>query len=96
MPKHRLPTGVVAGRFVRPPWRRPLPEPKPRPHTKTDGQPDGWPHYLADGPVISTQVRADAAAAGIDIHNLPAPAAHLGVQLERTAGTRGGQCDCGH
>lgn len=90
LPPHRLPTGVVAGRFVRPPTPRPLPDPKPKQPTKTDRAAHWLAAYLADGPVISTQVRADATAAGIDIHNLARARRHLGVQLERLDGQRGG------
>ena len=91
LPKHRLPTGVVAGKFVKPPWLRPLPQRKPKPPTKRDRAAHWLASYLAAGPVLSTQVRADAAAAGIDIHNLARARRHLGVQLERTTGARGGQ-----
>ena len=91
LPPHRRPWGVVAGRFVRPPWLRPLPDPKPRPETKRDTAARWLVAYLSAGPVLSTQVRADAVAAGIDIDNLARARRHLGVQLERTTGARGGQ-----
>ena len=91
LPKHRLPAGVVAGRRVRPPPPRRLPQPKPKQPSKTDRAADWLTRYLAAGPVISTQVRAAAVTAGIDLHTLTRARRHLGVQLERTAETRGGQ-----
>ena len=83
LPKFRRPSGVVAGRFVPPPRLRPLTEKKPQPPTKCDRAVDWLANYLADGPVLSTALRADAVRAGIELHNLARARRYLGVELER-------------
>ena len=91
LPPNQQPDGVVAGRLIQPPAPRPQPPPKPRQPTKTSRATNWLANYLSTGPVISTQVRADAVAAGIDLHTLTRARRALGVQLDRTAETRGGQ-----
>ncbi len=91
VPPHRLPTGVVAGRFVRPPEPRHYAN-RNRSPTKTDHATTWLAAYLTDnGPVLSTQLRADAAVVGIERHTLARARRTLGVELERITGTVGGQ-----
>lgn len=90
LPKTQRPSGVVAGRYVPPPKVRPLREPKPRPPTKRDAAARWLTAYLANGPAVSTEVRAAAVKAGHGLPALAAAARRLGVQYERLDGQPGG------
>jgi hypothetical protein len=79
---------VVAGRYYPPPTLRP--EPAPRPPSSRDRAADWLRAYLAQrGPVISTQVIADATAAGVSSTALHLARCDLGVRLERVRGEHG-------
>ena len=82
------PSGAVGGRFIPPP--RLPPEPRPRTSPSRDHATDWLRGYLAQhAPVLSTQVLADAAAAGISLSTLHWARHDLGVRRERVRGVRG-------
>ncbi|WP_051288853.1 WhiB family transcriptional regulator [Mycobacterium sp. URHD0025] len=92
VPRARQPSGVVAGRFLAPPRVKRLRDHPPRPPTKAD-RATRWlaDYFQRHGPVISTQVRADAQRAGFDISTLATARHRLGVEVERITGQHGGQ-----
>ncbi|MGV0781468.1 WhiB family transcriptional regulator [Mycolicibacterium sp. XJ775] len=92
IPKARRPSGVVAGRFLAPPRVKRLRDHPPRPPTKVD-RATRWlaDYFQRHGPVLSTQVRADAQRAGFDISTLATARHRLGVEVERITGQHGGQ-----
>ena len=85
-------------RNARPGWSRGCGSPprgcaplaEPRPPTGTDRAAAWLIEQLRSGPVISTQIHADAAEAGIQRHTLALARRRLNVQLERLTGQRGG------
>lgn len=92
LPKSRRPGGVVAGRYNRAPSPQPRPERPPQPPTRADRATSWLRDYLQlRGPTISTQLRADAQAAGHTLSAVHVAGRRLGVRLERLTGTRGGQ-----
>ena len=86
LPRLARPCGVVAGRYVAPPKLRPAYEPRPRTPSSRDRVTDWLRAYLAArGPVLSTEVIADAAAAGISCSTLYKARIALNVRLQRCA-----------
>ena len=86
LPRYQRPCGVVAGRYVAPPKLRPVREPRPRAPTR-DRAADLLRAYLAArGPVISTEVIADAAPAGFSCSTLYKARIDLNVRLQRVPG----------
>ena len=86
LPRLARPCGVVAGRYVAPPKLRPAYEPRPRTPSSRDRVTDWLRAYLAArGPVLSTQVIGDAAAAGIGISTLRKARIDLNVRLQRVS-----------
>ena len=78
---------VVAGRYVAPPKLRPAYEPRPRAPSSRDRATVWLRGYLAQrGPVISTEVIADAAAAGISLSTLRKARIDVNVRLQRVPG----------
>ncbi|OCB14151.1 hypothetical protein A5717_11615 [Mycolicibacterium porcinum] len=92
IPKARRPSGVVAGRFLAPPRVKRLRDHPARLPTKAD-RATRWlaDYFQRHGPVLSTQVRADAQRAGFDISTLATARYRLGVEVERITGQHGGQ-----
>ncbi len=68
LPKPARPCGVVAGRYVAPPKLRPTYEPRPRGPSSRDRATVWLRGYLAArGPVLSTEVIADAGGGGYPV-----------------------------
>jgi hypothetical protein len=87
LPRYQRPCGVVGGRFLPPPRLRPAYEPRPRAPSSRDRATVWLRGYLAQrGPVISTQVIGDAAAAGFSRTALRKARIKLNVRLERVSG----------
>jgi Transcription factor WhiB len=87
LPRLARPCGVVAGRYVPPPKLRPAYQPRPRGPSSRDRATDWLRAYLGQrGPVISTEVIADAAAAGISCSTLYKARLELNVRLQRVPG----------
>ncbi len=87
LPRLARPCGVVAGRYVAPPKLRPVYEPRPRAPSSRDRATDWLRGYLAQrGPVLSTEVIADAAAAGFSCSTLYKARLDLNVRLQRVPG----------
>ena len=87
LPKPARPCGVVAGRYVAPPRLPPAREPRPRSPSSRDRATDWLRVYLAQrGSVLSTQVSADATAAGISLTTLYKELIELYVRLQRVPG----------
>jgi hypothetical protein len=87
LPRPARPFGVVAGRYVAPPRLPPAYVPRPRAPSSRDRAADWLRGYLAArGSVISTQVIADATAAGISLSALHKARIDLNVRLQRVAG----------
>ena len=90
LPKPVRPCGVVAGRYVAPPKLRPAYEPRPRAPSSRERATTWLRAYLAQrGPVLSTEVIADATLAGITLSMLRAARIDLGVRLQRVRGVPG-------
>ena len=87
LPRLARPCGVVAGRYVAPPRLRPAYERRPRAPSSRDRATAWLRAYLAQrGPVVSTQVIADATAAGISLSTLRKARIDLNVRLQRVSG----------
>jgi WhiB family transcriptional regulator, redox-sensing transcriptional regulator len=87
LPRGAKPSGVVAGRFVPAPKLRPAYEPRPRAPSSRDRATDWLRGYLAlHGPVLSTEMIADAAAGGFSRTALYWARIELNVRLERVPG----------
>jgi hypothetical protein len=85
LPPRARPSGVIAGRYYPPPRLEPLRP--PRGPNACDRATDWLRAYLAEhGPVISTQVAADAAAAGFSVSTLYKARVSLNVRLQRVPG----------
>jgi len=90
LPRYQRPCGVVAGRYLAPPTLRPVYEPRPRGPSSVDLATDWLRGYLAErGPVISTQVLADAAQAGFSRSTVRHARLELNVRLQRVPGVGG-------
>ena len=75
------------GPLIPPPKLRPAYEPRPRAPSSRDRATDWLRAYLAQrGPVLSTEVIADAAAAGFSCSTLRKARIDLNVRLQRVTG----------
>jgi Transcription factor WhiB len=82
LPRPMRPSGVIAARYVAPPRLPPAYEPRPRAPSSRDRATDWLRGYLAArGPVLSTEVIADAAAAGFSCSTLCKARIALNVRL---------------
>jgi hypothetical protein len=87
LPRPMRPSGVIAARYVAPPRLPPAYEPRPRAPSSRDRATDWLRGYLAArGPVLSTEVIADAAAAGFSCSTLRKARIALNVRLVRVSG----------